>query len=388
MPMVRFETPEVRKIPEVPPRVLTKNFVGKTAKPESPSAKESWEQSRVKYMKQLYKSKRTTTLFYEIRDTDKFLGGSLPVGVKADLEDRKPITVQERRVDRGFRISELKRYFAGSWKSELGKYNSLGFKDPVLSFNEEVRILQLPGEDGKFNPQSFSCDSSRIDWEVALNIDPVDVAMVIQVLEYYSIAKLGPVLVLAGMGGGKTAIAIQLINSWPGQTHCFSFHDSEQIVSRNGSRKPCKQIERWTDIPVASLKHGGAKFPDAIIVDEFQFGDTESFESFYQVCREFNFKLIVLGLCYNLENRLWEMVEQFLARSNRQVFRLTMRCEVCREASTEMTAQLRDNPVSRQIESLKPKRQWVTVCRFCAFRYFNHCFVTVVPTVGVSDSGC
>ena len=368
----------------------------------------AWHDRKMKIAQGLHYGGMTPTMFCDLEVTETFENDVIPRRVRRDVQGRKKTCQQEFVADEDGIIRGLTgivqhlslgftNYNPFFFHSPTGKPTAdqareiqritkeYDIKHPVT---DPATIVQIPNNKGEYIFGRDNVNQSRVDYEVAKNVSAKNLAAAIIAGEAYNTRKLLPLLVLAGMGGGKSATLYEIFANWPGGAtrKAFSFQDKAHIRSRNGNSMPCDKIEKFSDIKIENIQRRNSNFPALFVFDESQFADEDSLEEFLRQCVRCNIKVVMAGISYDLGCEEWKAHKLFRNMKHRHIYRLHCSCQICNEVGTEMSAQLRSRPVEVFYEDMEPKAQWIRTCVACSFRYFPYCWVSKRTAPGVYDN--
>ena len=365
------------------------------------SSDQRWSLLRIATSRKMYEAKRVEFMFYEVTEKDKFeFGKNWNAALKRDLEYRKGVQRYERFVNKGYRVPQLKflqtricvalsetynpfkeipRDEFAPWSSEIQReiISKVYQEQFLVNRATIIPVVPLPDENGNFIHTREILNHHRVDIEIAYNVNARDVCACITGLEHANRVKNVTVAVFGGMGSGKSAILLMLEDFWHQRTYLYSFANENRIVSRNGDESDCTPIKSWDEIDIDALERGWAFpfWPIVLEFDEVQFAPVTGFREFHSKTRVRNIKLFLSGISYDLNNEKWPFVKFIESFEMRHVYQITGECGVCLEKTCDLSAQLRSNPKTFPLRDMSEKKQWITTCRDCAFRYFNYCTI-------------
>ena len=251
----------------------------------------------------------------------------------------------------------------------------------MVEITPDLRLYQMycPDENNAFRWSDMRNSLGRVDINIAQSVDPDEVARLIMFQELWLKRKLLPVLIEGGMKSGKSAALLSVFRLWPVRATraAFTFGDEPVIESRNGGLICCTKIKKFSDINLSKIRRSNCNFPMLLAIEEVQFGDPESLGFLLAEAELYNAKVVMAGIPVNLEQKVWPVCGRFKEFHTRVLLRLFSSCEICRQVTPNMTAQLRHRPTQICLSDMRLKKQWISCCHVCAVRYFPYCEVVL-----------
>ena len=353
-----------------------------------------WNRHRHNLLTQFYWSGYLPTIYHNLHETDTFEKGNFPDSVRQDLANRQKVVQNPLVMNRFGKVPGL-THIVKYMILDFENYNPFHFTIPTgrpKLVQQQAMLRQFEGLDREmpdrlvtptvrvpnerdtyyFNSKQIPY-GSRIDFDLCKGLTPYNIAQFIIATEDFSHRKLTPVLLLGGMGAGKTESLVEVFRNWPGATkRAYSFQDKDQLYSRSEASCPCERIKSFSDIRPGQFDRKISTFPALILIDETQFSDALTFAQLYEDCKRYNCKIVMGGIPYDLNCQTWPGHKEIIGSKHRHLLRMHDECQICNEVKSELSAKIRSRPTKIFRDEMAPKEQWVSCCILCSLRYFPY----------------
>ena len=145
---------------------------------------------------------------------------------------------------------------------------------------------------------------------------------------------------------------------------CATIGDKDTITSRTGEQVLCAPFDKFGSLANVNLKLVGT-----VVIDELQFLPDESHQiyDFLQRAIDANVHLVIAGLAYNLNSKLFPAAKAFIDSGLCNIIWLESVCDACGMTGKECVNIPYIFPSSGRIsvQKLWPRGQYVKLCPHC-----------------------